>query len=144
MLAVLSMDDGEGVELDPVPLQPLEGPQDAAKGPLSLAVDPIAVMQMTRAIQAQANEELLSVQKLTPGVIEQEAVGLEGVADARARWAVLLLERDDPLEEFHSHQGRLAPLPGEADLRGRRGDNVLLDEALQHVLGHTEALPRAV
>ena len=73
-----------------------------------------------------------------PRLVQQHAVGLQGVADLLARRNVLPLQLDDTAEEIQPHQGRLAPLEGELDrldvFRLRR--DVLPDIGLQSRVRH--------
>ncbi len=79
-------------------------------------------MQVPRPVDRDADEELVLGQELAPFVVDEDAVGLEGVRDAFAV-AVVLLELHGAPEEVHPHERRLAALPGEVDL----GDVLRLD-----------------
>jgi len=59
------------------------------------------------AIQAQTNKEVVLRQKLAPIVVQQSAIGLQGIGDFFSL-AVLLLVLQGALEEFDAHQGRFS------------------------------------
>ena len=76
------------------------------------------------------------MEKLAPGIVYQRAVGLEIVFTPHMGRAVLLLQRDDSLEEIESEKGRFATLPGEDHLLVVLTFKVLADECLKHCIGH--------
>ena len=82
------------------------------------------------------------MQEFAPLVVEQRAIGLESVFHAHARPLVLLLELDRLLEEVQPHQRRLAPLPGERDLRDLLRFDILPGVLFEHRLGHAELAVR--
>ena len=73
---------------------------------------------------------LLLGEELAPLVVQQRAVGLEGVGDRLAVAGELLLELDGLAEELLARQQRLAALPAELGLH-RLGRDVLAGVGLQ-------------
>ena len=98
--------------------------------------DPVLVVDFPRAVDAQADQEPVLLEELAPFLVDQRAVGLEIVLDPLERLGVFLFERDDLAEEIQPHQRRLAALPGEHHLRPGHARDVLLDEPLEHLVGH--------
>src|SRR5882757_9984423 len=72
-------------------------------------------------------------------MVEQRAVGLEGIVDGPTV-GVLLLEPNDPLEEWNTEQGWLTALPGKTYMLRRLSVNVLTDIRLQHIIAHAVVL----
>ena len=60
---------------------------------LSLFIDAVGIVEFGRAVDAQADEELIFDQEFAPRVVEQRAVGLEGIMDFFAV-GVFFLEPD--------------------------------------------------
>ena len=81
-------------------------------------------MQFPRAVDRKANQELALREKLAPFVIQQDAIGLQGIRDLFSV-GVSLLQLDDLAEELDAQQRWLATLPGEIDLRARLAPDVL-------------------
>lgn len=79
---------------------------------MPLFVHPAGVMQPRRSVDAQADEKLLRLQEFAPFVVEQRAVGLDGIVDAFAA-GMLPLQLDDLAEELHPEQRRFPALPSE-------------------------------
>ncbi len=53
----------------------------AVKGRLLFFIEPVAVMNLTRSIDAHADEKIVAMEKLAPLVREIGSVGLERIAD---------------------------------------------------------------
>ena len=51
------------------------------EGPLAFAVAAIAVMDLLRAVEADAHHEVVFLEEAAPLVGEQRAVGLQGIGD---------------------------------------------------------------
>jgi len=128
----------EDVEVDLVALQHLAPAHDALKGRLAALVDAVGVVQFTRPVHAEADEEVVLLEELRPVVVEQHSVGLEAVVDAHAGLFVLLLVTDGLAEEVEAHQGRLAALPGEGHFGHLLRLNVLPRVFLQQGRVHAE------
>ena len=78
------------------------------------------------------------MQKGTPCLVQQRAVGLERVLHAHPRLLVFLLKCDRLLKKVQPHERRLAPLPSKGDFRHLLGFNVLPGICLKHRLRHME------
>ncbi len=129
------MDGGQGVELDSVSLQHLEAGHHAVeRGPGAL-VDAVGVVQMSGAVDADADENVVLAQEAAPGVIEQHPIRLQGVRDSFAL-GMLGLERHCGLVEFDTEQGGFAALPGETDFVPWLGGNIVADVRFQHRRRH--------
>src|SRR5690606_17777219 len=63
-----------------------------------------------------ADEEAVLAEEPAPGLVEEGAVGLQGVADPLIGSAVALLEGEGLLEERSAGEGGLAALPGDGDI----------------------------
>src|SRR5512135_2361488 len=103
-------------------------------------VFPVGVMKSLRAVNGEANKEVLLMQELAPAIVYQRAVGLEIVLAPHMGRAVLLLQRDDFLEKIESEKGRFATLPGEDHLLVVLTFKVLADESLEHRIGNAPLL----
>jgi len=130
------VDDAQDVAAHAVALQQPPAAHDVRVRGRTAAGDPVAVVVLRRAVEAQADEETLGREEAAPRLVEEGAVGLEGVEDPPARRPVPLLERDDPAEVVEPEDGRLAAVPEEID-RPFGGDfDLLADVLLQQIVGH--------
>jgi len=102
------------------------------------AVHAVGVVKFSRPINADAQQKFIVVKELAPIVIEQNAVGLQRVADLLTGLATFFLQFNRPSEEIYPHQGRLTALPGKAD-HGKAKLHVVFDQPLEHRIAH--ALP---
>jgi len=96
---------------------------------------PELVVQVLRAVEAQADVEALRLEEARPVLVEQHAVGLQVVLDALAGLAVAVLQRDHLLEERQPHDRGLAALPGEHHLVAGLRLDVLADVLLEQIGG---------
>ena len=140
---VLAVNRGQDVERHRVAAEHVDPLHHLVKGRPPCPVAAVTVVDRTRPIDADADQELLPGEEGAPGVVEQHAVGLEGIFDPHARWAMLFLQGYRPLEEVDAEHGWLAALPGKDDLV-LAGLHLCRDKvahiALQHRIGHAEAL----
>ena len=96
----------------------------------------ILVVDLRRAIKRQTNQEMMTRKKLTPFIVQQDAVGLKAVANPPSG-PVFLLQSNRPTIKIQPHQGWLSPLPGEGDLILRfNGGNIVTDISLQRRIIH--------
>ena len=109
---------------------------------LAALVDAIGVVQLARAVDAQADEELVRLEEGAPLVVEQRAVGLDRVRRPAVRALVAFDVLDRALEEVEAHQRRLAALPGDDDLRPRLRLEQLADVGLEQLVRHPEPAAR--
>lgn len=86
-------------------------------------------MQLSWAIDTDANKYLVLGEELTPLVIEQSAIGLNCPLYPHVRSVVLRFKLGGSLEEVKPHESRLATLPCD-----RRDRAVLRLQLLPHVL----------
>ena len=136
MLLVFAMDGGEGVELDLVPSQQIETLHHPRPGRLLSAIAPVAIVEVLRTIDAEADEETMIAKKTAPFRIQQGAVGLKAILDPLVRWAVLLLQGYGALEPIDAEQGRFTALPGEGHRLAGIGENEVADIGLEQRGGH--------
>ena len=82
------------------------------------------------------------VEEAAPFIVQLRAISLQRVGDLHSGPGILLLQLDRLAEEVHSHQRRLAALPGEVHLTRRLGVvlDVLAGEPFEHLRGHPETL----
>ena len=106
------------------------------EGALAASVAPIGVVQFARAVDAQADQEVVFLEEGAPVVVEQQAVGLESVLHRLAGPAVFLDQFDGALEELELHQRRLAALPGDGHLGRAMRFQQLADVGLERGLRH--------
>ena len=99
-------------------------------------VHAVAVVGITRTVEADADEEIVLFEKGRPGVVDQHAVGLEGIAHGLAGRAVFLLEFDRAAEEVQPQQRGLAALPGEVYRRHLLRFDILADVCVERLVAH--------
>jgi len=123
------------VELHALLLEQLDALDHALPGAAALLVDTVAVVHLFGAVEREAHQPLILAEEVAPVLVQQDAVGLDGVADALAVAAVLLFELHELLEERQAGQGGFAALKREDALRVGV-EKVGVDEALERVEGH--------
>ena len=77
---------------------------------LAALVHAVGIVNLRGPVDRDADEKAVPRQKLAPLVVEQRAVGLECVLDSFVA-AVLCLQLNHALEEWHSQQRWFAALP---------------------------------
>ena len=141
MVLVRRVHRAQDVELHVVLGEQLEAPQHPLGRGVSPLVDPVAVMELRRPVDADADQEAMLGEQLAPGIVQQRAVGLDGVLDLLARPAVPLGQLDRPAKELHPHERGLAALPRDRDLRSRGvGLEELAHVALEQLIRHSKAI----
>ena len=98
----------------------------------------IGVVQFRRAVQAEADMELLGREKADPFFIQQAAIGLDTVDHAPAGGPMPALKLDHPLEIIHAQDSGLSPVPGEGDHPLRRRLDVLNDVLFEQAFRHPQ------
>jgi len=125
----------EEVELDFVLLEAFETFKDLFGRALAVVGDAVVVVEFRWAVDGEADEELLFVEEPAPVVVEEGAIGLEGVLDGLAGAFVFVLEFDGFSEEVESGEGGFAALPGDGHFVGKMGDEAG-EEFLEGGEGH--------
>lgn len=133
VVLVSGVDRTQDIEINTVLAELAPSPHHPVEGALSAAV---GVMDLARAIDATSNQKLVFLEEGAPVVIEQDAVGLEGVLHNLAPPAVLLDEFDGPPEEFELRQRGLAILPSHGYIRSAVRLQQLPDVGIEGGLGH--------
>jgi hypothetical protein len=98
----------------------------------------IYVVQFRRAVQAETHAEALRCEEAAPFFVQQNAVGLDAVANAPASGLVLALELNSLAKEVHAQSGGLSSVPREVNLRPGCGLNVLDYVLFQQAVWHSE------
>jgi hypothetical protein len=91
-------DTGQGIEFDLVFLQLPHLLHDALEGARAVAVLAVAVVDLLRAVQADADEKVVGLEELAPLVVEMQRVRLQGVPDLLAG-AIRRLQLDHAAKE---------------------------------------------
>ena len=136
-LGVDPVDDCQRVEFDAVFFEQFEPVVHPFIGGIAFFIHAIGVVEFRRAVDAQADEEMVFGKEFTPFVVQQGAVGLQGVADLSAT-GVFLLQGNRFPEKVDSQQRRFSSLPGEGDFRHALLFDVLADVGLQYFVRHFE------
>jgi hypothetical protein len=126
----------QGVELDLIFLAVFNGPHHLIECPRTGVVQTVIVVKFFRAVDADTDEKLVVVQKAAPRVVEQDGIGLQGIAHFLTRSAVLFLQFHGFLVEVQSHERRLAPLPGKAGQR-KAQLHIVLHQLFEHLIAHS-------
>jgi hypothetical protein len=98
----------------------------------------VKVVKLFGSIQAEADQEIILVEKLAPLLVEEDAIGLEGVLDLGSGLLIFFLKFHGAPEEMETHESRLASLPGHGYLRNLVGFEMLPDMSLVDLIGHPE------
>ena len=94
------------------------------------------IVNLARPIDAQADQESVLLEERAPFLGDQGPVGLQVVLDLLTGLCVLPLEAHHLAVEVEAEPRRFPALPRKDDFRTGDGGDVLLDEALQHLVGH--------
>ena len=121
-------------------LQGVDAGHHSIKRWFAAAGDAIAVVQLSRAVNRQADKELIRFEEFSPGIVNQDTVGLQIVFDPLAGLFILLLEFHYFVEKLQPHQGRFTALPGEDYLFAILSVDVLADKVFQRFIAHVAAL----
>jgi hypothetical protein len=105
-------------------------------------VHAIGIMQLSRPINANANEKIVLLKELTPGIIQQRAIGLQGIVNLHPWSGMFLLVMNDSFKKAQTHEGRFTTLPGKCYLGNFLRFDVLAHKCFQQFIGHAEAAAR--
>ena len=122
----------------PMLLQQPQASHHPVKGRSAAFVHPVDIVQFGGTVDTDADEKAVIAEELTPGVVQECAVGLHGVLEPHARPLVLVLVFDGAPVEVEAHQGRLPPLPGYRHFVSAMGLDELPDIMLQHLVTHAK------
>ena len=95
----------------------------------------VSVMEGGWAVQTDANKKVVVMQELGPFIRQQDAIGLEDVADGGRRRLQFVLDSNGRLVEIKPHQRRFAALPGERIFGLRTAEiacNYLAESCFRH------------
>jgi len=134
-LDVLVGKQAQDIERDFVLLHQPDAPHDAVKAAVSGVIFPVKVVDLRRAVEADADQKVFFAEKLAPRGIQQQAVGLQGIFNDLSRPGVFFLKGRNIPEKIDSHQERFPSLPAEAVERGSDGQGFSNDR-LQNFAGH--------
>lgn len=133
---IVPVDDGQGIEGNLMLAQQRGRRHHQIEGGFAAAGYPVFVVQCAGPVDGEADQKAVLLEKPAPLVIEQDAVGLQVVADADPGRAMLLLQRHYPAKVVDAEQGRFTALPGEDNLVAILPLYVAADEGLQRLFIH--------
>jgi len=96
-------------------------------------------MDVAWPVDADTDEKVVLAKKLAPFVVEQSAVGLQGVFKGHARPAVFVLKLDGAPVEIDAHEGWFSALPGNGYRVAAMGRDELGDVSFQNLIAHAKA-----
>ena len=131
----MALYDGEGVKLDVVFMEYFDAAHDAVEGGTLAFVDAVVVVIFFGTVDRNADQEFVYGEEFTPLVVEERAVGLEGIVD-RFSVGIFFLEGNNLAKEVDAEDGRLATLPCEGNFGDALCFDVLLDVAFENFWGH--------
>ena len=127
--------NAEDVEIDFVALESLHAAHDPLEGAVALFVVTVFVVDFLRAVERKSDQPIVLMKELAPVVVEQDAIGLEGVGDTVAIATQPLLQADEFFIEGQTGKGGFAALKG----KGRVGvgvEEIAIDQAFERFVGH--------
>ena len=92
--------DAEHVVFDVIAVKELRGMQHAGKGAFPGGIDAVEVVQVGRAVERQADQELVFGQKSRPFFINGQTIGLDAVDHAQSAGVAGFLQLDDLAEKI--------------------------------------------
>src|SRR6266516_2241538 len=99
-------------------------------------------MHLLRAIHTQPDQKMVLAEKLAPGLIQEDAIGLHRMLDSNDWTRVLFDVVHCSLEKVQSHQGGFAALPGNGHFRGALRLDQLADIGFEQIITHAKAAVR--
>ena len=87
--------------------------QHTGKGAFPGGIDAVEVVQVGRAVERQADQELVFGQKSRPFFIDGQTIGLDAVDHAQSTGVAGFLQLDHLPEKIQSAQGGLSALESE-------------------------------
>ena len=87
MIGIFRVDGAEYVELCLVLLEEPDGSHDPVEGSLSAPVSAVEVVKLRRPVETETDKEVILVEEPAPFIIEENAVGLEGVFGCGCRFS---------------------------------------------------------
>ncbi len=133
------VDGHQGVKLHPMFLQIVQALHHPIEGRLALLIPPKGIVPLTGPVDADPYQKVVFPEKSGPFVIDQGAVGLDGIQDSHTGAAIFLLVLDRASKKIQAHQHRLAALPGQGHLGKPVGLDEPADIGLLHLARHAEA-----
>jgi len=143
MVACLTIDNGKDVVRNAMALEPIDRLYHAAMAACATDKGAIPIVVAGGPVQANPDEKVIAPEKARPLFVQQQAIGLQPIADRLARKAVTLFQRHHPLEKVEPAQRRLASLPAKDRLGGIQA-HPLADHGFQHLVAHAMPGPAAV
>src|SRR5450631_3207908 len=104
VMFVGGVDRAQDIEVDSVLAEEAPALHHFVEGASLAAVEPVRVMDLAWAVDAQADQKIMLLEKSAPLIIEKDAVGLKGVFDGLLGSAVLFDQFDGAPEELNLHQ----------------------------------------
>ena len=144
MVRIGGVDRAEDIDVDLVLAQAVPAAHHVVEAALVPLVDAVGIVQMPRTVDADADEVVVLLEECRPFVVDQRAVGLNGVQHALMRLAVLVRQLDGAAKEVQAAQHRLAALPRDVHLGTGGGLHQLPDVGLQQRLRHQRAFARRI
>lgn len=132
------IDDAQRIERHFMTMEKLCGGNDFVECGFAVLGDTILIVKFFWAVNAEANQESVLLEKGRPLLIEQSAIGLKIVLDALIGFLVSLLKRHDLLEKLDAEQGGFSALPSKNHFIAILALNVLSDVCFENLVGDPE------
>jgi len=105
----------DGVEREPMFFQEIQSSHDARMGRPISTIPAMMIMDHCRSIDTQSYENLFPRKKTAPGLVDERAIGLNGLAKPDAAGIALMNDPGRVLEKFQPHSEWLARMPENPD-----------------------------
>ena len=135
MFYILLVKQSKGVELYAVGFASFDGFHYAVECAFAGVVEAVVVVVFFWAVNADADEEIIFGEELTPFVVEEYSVGLETVCDSLARLSVFLFEFYHFFVVVEAHEGWFSALESDVADGEAEGD-VVTDHCFEDIVGH--------
>lgn len=139
MIGISSIDRRQDVVLDLVRVQEPSSTHDFMERWCAPFIYAVRIVHGLWAIQTQPDQEMVLAEKLAPGIVQEDAIGLHGMLDADAWASVDMHKIHGAFEEVETHQGGFATLPGNRDLGRTLRFEQLADIGLEGLIAHAKA-----
>jgi hypothetical protein len=138
MIGVTVIDYGHCVVLYAVFLEQFDASEYGGEGVLAIDSFAVVVVERRRAVEGDADEEIVIVKKTTPVIGQEGAVRLDAVGNEEAS-AVFLLKFEGAAVETEGAKEGFAAMPGKEGLGLGLGLEVLLDKNFEEFFAHNAA-----
>jgi len=113
IIGIGSVDGTENINIDTVVPETVPAPDHRIKTALAIRSHTVGIVEIPGSVNAQPNQVIILLEECRPGIIDEGAVGLNGVKNVLMRLAVTVCQFNRSPEKVQSPEHRFTALPGD-------------------------------